>query len=372
MGGGSDGLRRGSSVASGRSGPGGRAGDRRASSSACSSSSPSTSSSFLGLIQRASLRGGHGCPGGGSDHLDQRRGPANAPASRQGWPSRTTACPGNLTGPATARRSARRSGPHDDPGHRQPPAGPGLRVGHPHVGPDRGRPRGHRRPVPGRWLTWGWEAAAPHRRDPVGTRAGARSSRCSSVLAVVVIVLVIGGIDVTAAHLARMRLYDAADAIASTPPTPSTPRPSTTARWPRRSSSAPRRSASGPDRPGPARPSGQCHGVGATPTTGSPDGTTAVVSLRGTVELPIITPSSPRSAPRSRSPSSRGPARAAVSPARGSTVPHRSVGSGRTGGHPPACLAIQGVRTRERGNSDTARLARVSVRRQSTSPTSGT
>ena len=112
-----------------------------------------------------------------------------------------------------------------------------------------------------------------------------------SVLAVVVIVLVIGGIDVTAAHLARMRLYDTADAIALN----AADAIDTSAFYHGTMaeavvvSTATVRTAAQTDLDRRARPANVTAWV-LTPTTGSPDGTTAVVSLRGTVELPIITP----------------------------------------------------------------------------------
>ncbi|HRB99518.1 MAG TPA: pilus assembly protein TadG-related protein [Dermatophilaceae bacterium] len=112
-----------------------------------------------------------------------------------------------------------------------------------------------------------------------------------SVLAVVVIVLVIGGIDVTAAHLARMRLYDTADAVALN----AADAIDTSAFYHGTMaeavvvSTATVRTTAQTDLDRRTRPANVTAWV-LTPTTGSPDGTTAVVSLRGTVELPIITP----------------------------------------------------------------------------------
>ena len=110
-----------------------------------------------------------------------------------------------------------------------------------------------------------------------------------SVLAVVVIVLVIGGIDVTAAHLARMRLYDTADAIALN----AADAIDTSSFYHGTMadavvvSTATVRTAAQTDLDRRTRPA-NVTAWALTPTTGSPDGTT--VSLRGSVELPIITP----------------------------------------------------------------------------------
>lgn len=107
-------------------------------------------------------------------------------------------------------------------------------------------------------------------------------------LFVVIVVLVLGGIDVTAAHLARVRLYDTADAIALNAAD------SLDTRAFYRSgvgetvivSSETVRAAAEADLASRERP-GSVSGWRVASRSGSPDGQTAVVVLEGTVDLPF-------------------------------------------------------------------------------------
>ena len=107
-------------------------------------------------------------------------------------------------------------------------------------------------------------------------------------LSVVVLLVVLGGVDVTAAHLARMRLYDVADAVAldaadaldeSAYYTSGVSDVVTISTATVREEAADSLAARG-------LPIGVDSWV-ALPGTGSPDGRTAVVVLEGTVDVPF-------------------------------------------------------------------------------------